>query len=314
MTYKQRKQVRELIKGARKLQHANSDILPAKDSEQLTQAIEALSASYQKGDDGPVEKCVEALEKLLEKLFPRKKDHRIRENVEVLLVAVVVAMAVRTYFLQPFKIPTGSMQPTLYGIHSPSAEYPPGEDMEKPTPFPFSIFEWLIWGKTYAHDPKAAPGAFVRITGDHIFVDKVTYNFRRPKRGEVIVFETHEIKGLDQDKFYIKRCVGLPGNDLKFDPPFLFVNGKKLEGGPFDRIYSMENGYHGYKFPGSWRYQPALSPEGEFSLGPKCYFACGDNSANSLDSRYWGCVPEANLVGRAFWTYWPASRRWGLVR
>lgn len=314
MTRKERKHVRLLLKGARKMHHANSDILAPKDSEQLTRAISALDKAFQEGKDGQIEKAVEQLEKQLERIFPHRKDHWLRENVEVLLVAVVVAMAVRTYFLQPFKIPTGSMQPTLYGIHAPSAEYPPGEDCRAPSPFPFTLIEWLIWGKSYGADGRCSPNAKVEITGDHIFVDKVTYNFRRPKRGEVIVFSTQNIRGLDQDKFYIKRCVGLPGDHVEIRPPFLYINGEKVEGGPFDRMYSMQNGYLGYLFPAG-QARTALPTDGTpFPLPPKCYFACGDNSANSLDSRYWGCVPEENLVGKALWTYWPASRRWGYVR
>lgn len=314
MTYRDRKRVRELLKGSRKLHHANADILPSKENEQLQKAIGSLDAAYQGGKDGEIEKAVELLEKQLEKSFPRKPNHWLRENVEVLLVAVVVAMAVRTYFLQPFKIPTGSMMPTLYGIHRPGEEHPPGEDFEKPTAFPLSIVEWLIWGESHLRDPRSPTGWLTQITGDHIFVDKVSYNFRKPKRGEVIVFATEEIKGLDQDKFYIKRCVGVPGDHLEIHPPYLMVDGNKAEGQSFERMYSLENGYPGYTNPrGQWRGPYALPGGGSFELAPKCYFACGDNSPNSLDSRYWGPVPEKNLVGKALWTYWPFSKRWGLV-
>jgi signal peptidase I len=314
MTYRDRKRVRELLKGSRKLHHANADILPSKDNEQLQKTIGNLDAAYRDGKDGEIEKAVEQLEKQLEKSFPRKHNHWLRENVEVLLVAVVIAMAVRTYFLQPFKIPTGSMMPTLYGIHPPSQEFPPGDDHEKPGAFPLSIVDWLVWGKSVLHDYRAPQGWIMQITGDHIFVDKVTYNFRKPKRGEVIVFATEGIKGLDQDKFYIKRCVGVPGDRLEILPPYLMVDGTKAEGKPFERMYARENGYSGYTYPkGPWRGPYALPEGGTFELPAKSYFACGDNSPNSLDSRYWGPVPEKNLVGKALWTYWPFSRRWGLV-
>lgn len=316
MTHKERKHVRDLLKGARKLQHANTDILSARDNARLTQAFGELDTVFREKDDSRLEHAVEQLERRLERNFPRQKQHRIRENVEVFLVAVVVAMAVRTYFLQPFKIPTGSMQPTLYGIHSPSAEHPPGEDTAVPKPPPLNVLEWLIWGKSAQPDPKSPTRWSWQITGDHIFVDKVSYNFRKPKRGAVIVFQTQGITGLDPDKFYIKRCVGLPGNQLEIRPPFLYINGEKVDGGPFNRIYSMQNGYHGYTYPrGQWPRAYALPPEGmPLAISAECYFACGDNSANSLDSRYWGCVPESNLVGKALWTYWPISKRWGLVK
>src|ERR1043166_3545330 len=130
MTYKERKHLRELLRGARKLQRANCDVLAPKQNELLVQAIDELGVALQMGKTGPVAKSAGQLEKQLEKAFPPRKHQWLRENVEVLLVAVVVAMAVRTYFLQPFKIPTGSMQPTLYGVHSPSAENPPGKNLQ----------------------------------------------------------------------------------------------------------------------------------------------------------------------------------------
>lgn len=320
MTYKQRKQVRELLKGARKLHHAQSDVLSEKENELLAKSIGNLDSAYRGGKDGEIEKSVSQLEKHLEKSFPRRRDHWLRENVEVLLVAVVVAMAVRTYFLQPFKIPTGSMQPTLYGIHKPGDEFPPGPNYRKPLVFPLSFFDWLLFGRSTGRD------GLIRITGDHIFVDKVTYNFRKPRRGEVIVFQTRGIEQLDQDKFYIKRCAGLPGETMEIREPFLFVDGRKVEGGPFDRIYSLRNGYHGYVLPQArisldqtggraklLEYQ--LSAENpSYRLPDDQYYALGDNSRNSLDSRYWGGVPHRNLVGKAFWTYWPSSRRWGLAK
>lgn len=317
MTYKERKHARELLKGARKLQHANADILSERESELILKAADNLEAALRARNDAGADKAASQLEKHLEKSFPRKRDHWLRENVEVLLVAVVVAMAIRTYFLQPFKIPTGSMQPTLYGIHSPADEHPPGPNLEKPSVFPINIFEWLIWGKYTSRE------GIVKITGDHIFVDKVTYNFRKPKRGEVIVFTTEGIRGLDQDKFYIKRCVGLPNETLEIRPPFLFANGRKVDGEPFERIYSRKNGYLGYVPPrrkigrdqtgGQERLLDVPANELVYRIPKDSYFALGDNSPNSLDSRYWGAVPEKNLVGKALWAYWPFSHRWGLV-
>ena len=98
--------------------------------------------------------------------------------------------------------------------------------------------------------------------------------------------------------------------DLKAHSFYPWVDRSKLEGGPFDRMYSMRDGYPGYTIRDQQGRPVRFS---SYDVPAKRYFACGDNSPNSLDSRYWGGLPEKNLVGKALWTYWPFSRRWGLV-
>jgi signal peptidase I len=125
------------------------------------------------------------------------------------LVAVIVAMAVRTFFIQPFKIPTGSMQPTLYGIYPPPESSPPEpyKTLQGPS-FLEKIAGILFQGNMYEEYG-------YRSRGDHIFVDKISYHFRKPHRGEVIVFDTSHITELGnaRGKFYIKRLIGLE-NDV----------------------------------------------------------------------------------------------------
>jgi len=239
-----------------------------------------------------------------------QKSPALRENIEVLLVAVIVAMAVRTFFIQPFKIPTGSMQPTLYGV------YPPPND--RPTEYvrrPPSILERLagiiFQGKmyeTYGY----------RTRGDHIFVDKISYHFRKPRRGEVIVFDTThipEIPAPSRGNFYIKRLIGLENDVIQIKPPYVLVNGEVLDERPaFKRIYSLENGYHGYVIPETYpapKYFP--SSASTYTVPPKHLFPMGDNSRSSLDGRFWGSVPQEDLVGRAVFVYWPFSERFGRV-
>ena len=151
--------------------------------------------------------------------------------------------------------------------------------------------------------------------GDHVFVDKVRWNFVQPKRGEIMVFSTAGVAGLPPGTHYIKRMSALPLETVSIDPPHLLIDGEIVNTPEaIQRIASRENGYGGYKLvaPGS----PGLlrSPRDEFRLGPAEYFAMGDNTGNSRDSRYWGAVPQQNLVGPAFAVYWPLSSRWGRAR
>src|SRR6185295_8323118 len=97
------------------------------------------------------------------------------------------------------------------------------------------------------------------ISGDHLFVDRITYNFRRPRRGEIIVFETDDIKGMSQDQhgqFYIKRLVALGDEQVRIgDDRHLVINGKRLDSSTphFENVYSFdpaeppaENKYSGH--------------------------------------------------------------------
>jgi len=280
----------------------------------------------------------------------------------VILVAIIVAVGIRSYFLQPFKIPTGSMQPTLNGIIGyPSTAPTPNilrqisefvvlgrnyinvvsrEDdqlleIQPKKMFFFFTFSQLICQRqkylvyaspdTLSHDFNVFPGRIYHRgdiiargaidTGDQVFVDKFSYNFVKPHRGDVFVFRTNHIPGIREDPeagspFYIKRLAGLPGDMLRIDPPFLYVNGKKAEGYGFDRVMSAKPPYRGYALGHEYLSQPDRT----FTVPQDGYFALGDNSYNSYDSRYWGVVPEPNLVGRGLLVYWPFHPHWGLIR
>ena len=179
--------------------------------------------------------------------------------------------------------------------------------------------------------------------GDHLFVDRLSYNFRKPKRSEIVVFETRGIpeEGRDRynippNEFYIKRLVGLGGETLSLAqdyevvgaPPYgaitpvghLVVNGKPLSAATphFENLYSFSNPpahtnvlvYHENQYFGHAMVQN-LSPGSEFQVRPDCDFVMGDNTFNSLDSRYWGDFPAQYIIGKSFFVYWPITSRFG---
>ena len=352
-----------LIRHAEKLLRYRKDVLSESTIADLKTQIERLRHAIKERNETAVKENSDKLHTLYTQHLPAPRDAAWRENVEVILVAVVVAIGIRSYFLQPFKIPTGSMQPTLNGIIGhPMKEPPPNilrqvaeffilgrnyidvvsaaDDridhiIQKKYAFFFTFSEiigerqkFLVYAspETLRNDFKVSPGRQYKKgdviargaidTGDQVFVDKFSYNFVKPHRGDVFVFRTDNIFGIPVDpvtgdnSFYIKRLAGLPNDTLRIDPPLLYVNGKPAEGFGFGRVMSAKPPYQGYA-PGRDYLAESSKP---YAVPPQNYFALGDNSYNSLDSRWWGPVPEQNLVGRGLLVYWPFNRHWGLIR
>jgi len=184
----------------------------------------------------------------------RKKKSAWREWIESILIALLLAMVIRTFIVQAFKIPSGSMRPTLLE----------GD---------------LILVNKFIYGAKIP------------FTDKRLPAFQELKRGEVIVFIYPE----DPKKDFIKRLVGLPGDEVEIKKYTIYVNGQPL----LDPVFNQRYYYNGGDF----------AAEGQKITVPKGhYFVLGDNSASSKDSRYWGFVPQENILGRAFLIYWPLNR------
>jgi len=386
-------------KHVQKLLNHQRDILSPQAIQAIKAGIVELRDAVARGEEREVlGQQMEALEQTANKWLKPYPNAAWRENIEVLLVALTVAMGIRTFFLQPFKIPTGSMQPTLYGVTSVPDMARGGnlpwmqstsQNVEIPTGWkrirewfegvsyihivaqndgeleavdaPFRILIFNIWqtlvvgGKSYTiwfppdygeqpleiraglhvHNQSFHAGEDIvklRVSaGDHLFVDRVTYNFRPPERGEIIVFATAGIQDLRQDQFYIKRMVAMGNEKVQIgDDRHLIINGKPLSASTphFEKVYNFdpkqpprESQYSGHvnekvvreyypNFPG------ILAPKfpdqsASYQVQPDHYMVMGDNTMNSYDSRAWGDFPATNVIGKSFFVYWPITDRFG---
>jgi signal peptidase I len=176
-------------------------------------------------------------------------------------------------------------------------------------------------------------------TGDMLFVDRFSYHFVAPEVGDPIVFRTDRIPGerslneagqwQSTEQYYIKRLVGLPGDTLRIDEPVLLRNGEPITGAKaFARNHAREGEYEGYQARGF------LGPNDVQTIADGYFYAMGDNSDQSLDSRLWGFqelragldkrspdeitanvplnqVPETEAVGRALLIFYPFTARVG---
>lgn len=368
-----------------KILHHQRDLLSAEAVSAVEAGVVDLRTTCKAGDAGAVRVSLGKLEATANKWLRPYPNAAWRENIEVALVAIAVAMAIRTFFLQPFKIPTGSMQPTLYGV---TYEDLRGTDVKIPGAARRFVEYWFSgvqYFQVVAHasgrfdygEPSKLvlfnskqsysingvqksvlfppddlfrrsgifPGTPVNagdevvkmrvISGDHLFVDRMSYNFRRPDRGDIVVFETHGITRLDrsqQDTYYIKRLCGLGGELLQLNPAYevvniaanegsralagrLVANGREITAATpkFEHLYSFpdatggtnrtlpyrENHYYGHALVRE------LAQGEKYQVQTNHYFVMGDNTFNSSDSRYWGDFPREKVIGQSFFVYWP---------
>ncbi|MCS6813789.1 MAG: signal peptidase I [Cyanobacteria bacterium] len=150
--------------------------------------------------------------------------------------------------------------------------------------------------RTFVAEARWIPSGSMRptlIERDRLIVDKVSYRFSAPQRGDIIVFEPTD--ALKEQKFkdaFIKRVIGLPGETVEVNGGRVFINGK-----PLREPYIEE--------PPNYQWGPKVIPDGQ-------YLVLGDNRNNSYDSHYWGFVPRDRIIGRAFVRFWPPDRIGGL--
>jgi signal peptidase I len=130
------------------------------------------------------------------------------------------------------------------------------------------------------------------LVGDYLLVDKISYLFREPRPGEIIVFEFPK----DPSKDFIKRCVAVGGDRIAHDDNRLIHNGRPLKE-PYAQYLETRtlDAFEHRSFP-------------ERTIAHGTYWVMGDNRNNSQDSRYWGALPAWRLIGKAFTSYWPLGR------
>lgn len=163
--------------------------------------------------------------------------------------------------------------------------------------------------KQVIHPFKVSAGAMspTIIPGDHLIVERLSYRFRKPKRGEIVVFSTKGINHpyVKSDTYYIKRVVGLPGETIQISPPNLIINGEVVKEPTI--IKELSSRSPGFTLA---RGSSLSTSDDRITLGDSEYLTFGDNTKEgmSLDGRYYGPISEDNVVGRVSRIYWPFSR------
>ncbi len=164
------------------------------------------------------------------------------ENVQILFIALVLALLIRTFVAEPRFIPSDSMIPTLE-------------------------------------------------IGDRLVVEKVSYRFRPPAYGDIVVFDPPSqlrMQGYAKDQAFIKRVIGTPGHVVQIQNGKVYLDDQVLQ-----EPYIAE--------PPTYSWGPAIIPD-------NTVFVMGDNRNNSNDSHVWGCLPVKNIIGRAWFRFYPFSK------
>lgn len=124
---------------------------------------------------------------------------------------------------------------------------------------------------------------------DRLIIDKLSYDFRDPQRGDIVVFSpTDALKQQNFKDAFIKRVIGLPGDKVEVKDGIVYVNDQPIQ----EKYIDDQPNY---------RFGPVTVPPNE-------YLVLGDNRNNSYDSHYWGFVPRKNIIGRAVVRFWPLNR------
>lgn len=297
---RRRKEAAQIAKGLRKILKKKGHKVPKKGKVQLDEVLENLESQIANKEDDKIIKTLKVVEDKSDRYLAFAKKSTGREYFESIGIAILVAILLRFFVVEAFKIPSESMVPTLMvGDHIFVSKY--------------------RYGLSLPHNNQ-------RIV-----------RFARPAYGEVVVFLKPDnqppgnpsIEAVEDDmvgKDFIKRIVGLPGDTIEMRDDVLFVNGKKI---PRCRVGDQK--YRSRTFTQNWvdamgelwvekhgdhiytvLEEPGMSrPFGPITVPPDRLFVLGDNRDNSNDSRYWGTVPFDAVKGRAMFIWWSNRRPYG---
>lgn len=279
---KARNRAKQSISQTQTLLDKNSSKIGPESAAVINKRIAVLEMALAGGDTEDIIRKTSDLEGASRDYLSRFAKSKLRQNVEALVFAVALALLIRTFVFQPFKIPSGSMIPTLLvGDHL--------------------LVNKFIYGTKIP------------------FTGKVIFPIEKIKRGDVIVF-TYPNTEHDPSKngiYYIKRVVGIPGDRIDLDGRQLVINGQRVPLEFTGSYVDERNGEQfdeygedllGYKHTAIFRKGRDSTNKGSFipvSVVPEGYvFVMGDNRDNSQDSRFWGFVPVENIAGKAFLIHW----------
>lgn len=281
--YRVKRKSLELLNSAKLILKKNSSVINPDTLRIANERIDAVEKSLSHGDLNEIDSSYSSLHNLVNKDLKPYIKSKLRQNIEALVIALCLALLIRTFIVQPFKIPSGSMIPTLL------------------------IGDHLLVNK-FIYGTKVP------------LVDKVFFPVDVINRGDVIVFKFPANKG-DTRKgvHYIKRVIGLPGDTINIKGRDILINGQKINQtytGSYQ--YMDENGsittdkyiqtLSSKDFDVIYRKGRTTTSKGKFgyplTVPEDHVFVIGDNRDNSYDSRFWGFVPVKNISGKAFIIHW----------
>lgn len=278
---------KKLVRTVRGVIRKKGKFIPPREADHAKARILACEEAIERGSLHEISESRNALRVFFEDNLRSYGKSALRQNAEAIVIAVALALAIRAFVFQPFKIPSGSMLPTLLvGDHI--------------------LINKFVYG--------------TRIP----FTNKMFFPFSEVDRGDIIVFKLGEDNetGLPmpgKGAFYVKRAVGIAGDEIDISGREVLINGRAVE-----QTYTGNYEYPDQKFFSvADRYEQSLSGK-NFSViykkgnssttsGKKSFplvvpkgriFVMGDNRDNSYDSRFWGFVSAENVYGKAFMIHW----------